>query len=236
MQENPRGVIAPPSRLPRHLEEDQVDGLEPISFRYSGVGVLLARGNRASGSMGGLIRPSRLWGSFLPSIERVDAHLAPITDTSDMDAWLVRFHATCGVSPLRQGRHGGCFLNLGLQPRLRSYYTTLDPVMLEGPTLFPRRRWEKEARRMANWPTPLPRCSTLGGLKIHDEFSDSYADLLDGRYDCVDPIVRTGDFPLGQQGAGSVVAASVDGLGCDARPGSPPGASWPVQPPGARLC
>jgi len=39
-------------------------------------------------------------------------------------------------------------------------------------------------------------------MKTHDEFSDYYADLLDGRYDCVDRIVLNGYFPLGQQGGG----------------------------------
>lgn len=39
-------------------------------------------------------------------------------------------------------------------------------------------------------------------MKTHDEFSDYYADLLDGRYDCVDRIVLNGYFALGQQGGG----------------------------------
>jgi hypothetical protein len=39
-------------------------------------------------------------------------------------------------------------------------------------------------------------------MKTHDEFSDYYADLLDGRYDCVDRIVLNGYFPLGQRGGG----------------------------------
>ncbi len=39
-------------------------------------------------------------------------------------------------------------------------------------------------------------------MKTHDEFSDYYADLLDGRYDCVDRIVLNGYFSLGQQGGG----------------------------------
>lgn len=41
-----------------------------------------------------------------------------------------------------------------------------------------------------------------GGMKQHDEFSDYYEDLLEGRYDCVDRIVVNGYFPLGQQGGG----------------------------------
>jgi hypothetical protein len=40
------------------------------------------------------------------------------------------------------------------------------------------------------------------GMKQPDEFSEYYADLLEGRYDCVDRIVLTGYFPLGQQGSG----------------------------------
>jgi len=39
-------------------------------------------------------------------------------------------------------------------------------------------------------------------MKTHDEFSDYYANLLDGRYDCVDRIVLNGYFALGQQGGG----------------------------------
>jgi len=39
-------------------------------------------------------------------------------------------------------------------------------------------------------------------MKTHDEFSDYFADLLDGRYDCVDRIVLNGYFALGQQGGG----------------------------------
>src|SRR5512139_1226116 len=39
-------------------------------------------------------------------------------------------------------------------------------------------------------------------MNTHDEFSDYYADLLDGSYDCVDRIVLNGYFPLGQQGGG----------------------------------
>jgi len=39
-------------------------------------------------------------------------------------------------------------------------------------------------------------------MKTHDEFSDYYADLLDGRYDCVDRIVLNGYFALAQQGGG----------------------------------
>ena len=39
-------------------------------------------------------------------------------------------------------------------------------------------------------------------MKTHDDFSDYYADLLDGAYDCVDRIVLNGYFPLGQQGGG----------------------------------
>jgi hypothetical protein len=39
-------------------------------------------------------------------------------------------------------------------------------------------------------------------MKQPDEFSEYYADLLEGRYDCVDRIVLTGYFPLGQQGGG----------------------------------
>jgi len=39
-------------------------------------------------------------------------------------------------------------------------------------------------------------------MDTHDEFSDYYADLLDGRYDCVDRIVLNGYFALGQQGGG----------------------------------
>lgn len=37
-------------------------------------------------------------------------------------------------------------------------------------------------------------------MKQTDDFSSYYADLLDGRYDCVDRIVLNGYFPLGQQG------------------------------------
>ncbi len=40
------------------------------------------------------------------------------------------------------------------------------------------------------------------GMKQPEEFSEYYADLLEGRYDCVDRIVLTGYFPLGQQGGG----------------------------------
>lgn len=40
------------------------------------------------------------------------------------------------------------------------------------------------------------------GMRQHDEFSDYYEDLLEGRYDCVDRIVLNGYFPLGQQGGG----------------------------------
>ena len=39
-------------------------------------------------------------------------------------------------------------------------------------------------------------------MKNNDEFSDYHADLLDGRYDCVDRIVLNGYFALGQQGGG----------------------------------
>jgi hypothetical protein len=39
-------------------------------------------------------------------------------------------------------------------------------------------------------------------MKTHDEFSDYYANLLDGRYDCVDRIVLNGYFRLAQQGGG----------------------------------
>jgi len=39
-------------------------------------------------------------------------------------------------------------------------------------------------------------------MSTHDEFSDYYADLLDGFYDCVDRIVLNGYFPMGQQGGG----------------------------------
>jgi len=39
-------------------------------------------------------------------------------------------------------------------------------------------------------------------MKQHDEFSDYYEDLLEGRYDCVDRLVVNGYFPLGQQGGG----------------------------------
>ena len=39
-------------------------------------------------------------------------------------------------------------------------------------------------------------------MKTDDAFSDYYADLLDGRYDCVDRIVLNGYFPRGQQGGG----------------------------------
>ncbi len=48
----------------------------------------------------------------------------------------------------------------------------------------------------------MPPCCTIGGMNTHDEFSDYYADLLDGRYDCADRIVLNGYFPLGQQGGG----------------------------------
>jgi hypothetical protein len=37
-------------------------------------------------------------------------------------------------------------------------------------------------------------------MKQHDEFSDYYQDLLEGRYDCPDRIVLNGYFRLGQQG------------------------------------
>ncbi|MBI4611842.1 MAG: hypothetical protein HY726_22865 [Candidatus Rokubacteria bacterium] len=40
------------------------------------------------------------------------------------------------------------------------------------------------------------------GMKQHDEFSDYYEELLEGRYDCVDRIVLNGYFSLGQQGGG----------------------------------
>jgi hypothetical protein len=39
-------------------------------------------------------------------------------------------------------------------------------------------------------------------MKTPDEFSDYYADLLDGRYDCVVRIALSGYFCLGQQGGG----------------------------------
>jgi hypothetical protein len=39
-------------------------------------------------------------------------------------------------------------------------------------------------------------------MHTHDEFSDDYADLLDGSYDGVDRIVLNGYFPLGQPGGG----------------------------------
>lgn len=39
-------------------------------------------------------------------------------------------------------------------------------------------------------------------MKTHDEVSDYFANLLDGRYDCVDRIVLHGYFALAQQGGG----------------------------------
>jgi hypothetical protein len=39
-------------------------------------------------------------------------------------------------------------------------------------------------------------------MKQHDDFSDYYADMLEGRYDCPDRIVLNGYFPLGQTGGG----------------------------------
>jgi hypothetical protein len=40
------------------------------------------------------------------------------------------------------------------------------------------------------------------GMNQHDDFSDYYEDLLEGRYDCPDRIVLNGYFSLGQQGGG----------------------------------
>ena len=40
------------------------------------------------------------------------------------------------------------------------------------------------------------------GMKAHDDFSDYYQELLEGRYDCPDRIVLNGYFPLGQTGGG----------------------------------
>jgi hypothetical protein len=39
-------------------------------------------------------------------------------------------------------------------------------------------------------------------MKLHDDFSDYYQELLEGRYDCPDRIVLTGYYPLGQTGGG----------------------------------
>jgi hypothetical protein len=37
---------------------------------------------------------------------------------------------------------------------------------------------------------------------MSDRFSDQYADLLEGQYDCVDRIVLNAYFPLGQKAGG----------------------------------
>jgi hypothetical protein len=37
---------------------------------------------------------------------------------------------------------------------------------------------------------------------MSDRFSDQYADLLEGHYDCVDRIVLNAYFPLGQKAGG----------------------------------
>lgn len=39
-------------------------------------------------------------------------------------------------------------------------------------------------------------------MKATDEFSSYYAELLEGRYDCVDRMVLNAYFPMGQTGGG----------------------------------
>jgi len=66
----------------------------------------------------------------------------------------------------------------------------------------PRRRWELKVRLRRTTVSSPRRSGYHLGMKPCDDFSDYYAPLLDGVYDCLDRIVLNAYYPMGQSGGG----------------------------------